>query len=418
MLVAAAGACSRPTRAGLPPLLPRASRARVAAGERDRLRSQHLPGLKERWRVLADADDVRRPTGGARRRALARAARRDARPSARASSCWPGRSRCCSPSLAGYGLAAAALRPVEAMRARAEVISASTPGARLPVPAARDEISRLAETLNEMLARLEAAFEHERRFVADASHELRTPLALLQTELELALRRPRSHDELERGAALGRGGDRTADAARRGPAADRARRSGRAADRRERVSAREVLEVVAGAFRTGARERGRSVEVAPSNGCVLDADPARLEQALGNLVDNALVHGGGSGRCSRHVSGEVVELHVGTRARFPARVLGSAFDRFSRADDARTGGGSGLGLSIVELIADAHDGTVGAAQPAAPAARTSGLPSGACASLKDASGSAHRPFISPSPVWARCSTTTWNHAREPRGTPA
>ena len=66
----------------------------------------------------------------------------------------------------------------------------------LPVPRGRRG-SRLAETLNDMLARLETAFEHERRFVADASHELRTPLALLRTELELALRRPRSRDELE-----------------------------------------------------------------------------------------------------------------------------------------------------------------------------------------------------------------------------
>ena len=69
--------------------------------------------------------------------------------------------------------------------------------ALLPVPPSRDEISRLATTLNDMLARLHAAVEHERRFVADASHELRTPLALLRTELELALRRPRSHEELE-----------------------------------------------------------------------------------------------------------------------------------------------------------------------------------------------------------------------------
>ena len=83
------------------------------------------------------------------------------------------------------------------MRARAAAISASTPGARLPVPAARDEVSRLAETLNEMLARLEASLEHERRFVADASHELRTPLALLKAELEVALRRRRTREELE-----------------------------------------------------------------------------------------------------------------------------------------------------------------------------------------------------------------------------
>jgi len=98
-------------------------------------------------------------------------------------------------ALGGYGLAAAALRPVEAMRRRAAAVSATAPG-RLPVPSSRDEISRLATTLNEMLARLEAAFEHERQFVANASHELRTPLAMLRTELELALRRPRTHDEL------------------------------------------------------------------------------------------------------------------------------------------------------------------------------------------------------------------------------
>jgi two-component system OmpR family sensor kinase len=99
-------------------------------------------------------------------------------------------------SALGYTLATAALRPVESMRAQAEAISATKPGRRLPLPASHDEISRLGETLNEMLGRLEAALERERNFVADASHELRTPLALLKTELELALRRPRSEAEL------------------------------------------------------------------------------------------------------------------------------------------------------------------------------------------------------------------------------
>ena len=99
-------------------------------------------------------------------------------------------------STAGYFLAGLSLRPVESMRRRAAAISAETPGERLPVPPTGDELERLGMTLNEMLARLEAAVVRERDFVADAGHELRTPLSLLRTELELALRHTGSVDEL------------------------------------------------------------------------------------------------------------------------------------------------------------------------------------------------------------------------------
>src|SRR5204863_8279587 len=98
--------------------------------------------------------------------------------------------------------AGAALRPIEAMRRRAQEISTSSLEERLPVPEAADEVRRLGTTLNEMLARLQNGLERERRFVADASHELRTPLALLRAELELALRRPRSASELEEAVRL------------------------------------------------------------------------------------------------------------------------------------------------------------------------------------------------------------------------
>src|SRR5262249_38530582 len=88
-------------------------------------------------------------------------------------------------SVAAYGVAGAALRPVEAMRAGAAEISTAEPGQSLPVPPTGDEIARLGNTLNAMLERIGEALEHERGFVADASHELRTPLAILKAELEL-----------------------------------------------------------------------------------------------------------------------------------------------------------------------------------------------------------------------------------------
>jgi two-component system OmpR family sensor kinase len=263
-------------------------------------------------------------------------------------------------SLAGYGLVAAALRPVEAMRRRAAAVSAKEPG-RLPVPPGRDEISRLATTLNEMLGRLEAAFEHERRFVANASHELRTPLAMLRTELELALRRPRSHEELA--------------AAVRSAAEETNRLSQLAEDllliaradqgalpiRVESVDVDELFTTVADRFARTARERGQELELRPTSAAV-SADPARVEQALANLVENALDHGGGRVDLFAVVRDDVVELHVAdSGAGFPDGFLERAFDRFSRADEARSVGGSGLGLSIVALLAQAHGGSAGAA---------------------------------------------------------
>ena len=98
----------------------------------------------------------------------------------------------------GYLVAGAGLRPIERMRARAATISARTAGERLPVPAADDELRRLALTLNAMIERLDDGLQRERRFVAEASHDLRTPLALMLTEVELALAQPRTPEELNR----------------------------------------------------------------------------------------------------------------------------------------------------------------------------------------------------------------------------
>ena len=260
-------------------------------------------------------------------------------------------------ALAGYGLAAAALRPVEAIRRRAEEVSAHESGQRLPLPKAKDELRALAVTLNDMLARLEAAFEHERRFVADASHELRTPLALLRAELDLALRRTRTRDELERvvrsAAEETERLSRLADDLLLVARADQ----GQLPTRLEPLRLSDLAVRVRDRFAVRADALGRSLVVEEPFDSVVSADPLRVEQALGNLVDNALVHGAGAISLREHVDGEFVEVHVsdegrGLRPGFEAR----AFERFSRADEARSGGGSGLGLAIVALIARAHGG--------------------------------------------------------------
>jgi len=265
-------------------------------------------------------------------------------------------------SLAGYLLAGIALRPVEAMRSRAEAISAATPGERLPVPATHDELERLGVTLNEMLDRLEDALRRERDFVADAGHELRTPLALLRTELELALRHDLSAEEL-------RGAVRVSveDVDRLARLADdllliaRSER-GELPLQVETVQADELLASVARKFQWRAdAERRPLAHEAPAN-LRLHADRLRVEQALGNLVDNALRHGGGTVLLRAEAVNGRVELHVEDGgAGFPPAFLEHAFERFSRPDAARERGGAGLGLSIVRTIAEAHGGGADAA---------------------------------------------------------
>ncbi|MDA0180658.1 ATP-binding protein [Solirubrobacter phytolaccae] len=265
-------------------------------------------------------------------------------------------------SAVGYALASAALRPVERMRRHAAAFTAAETSERLPVPPANDEIGRLGRTLNEMLDRLQVAFKRERAFVSDASHELRTPLAILRTELELALRGEHTREELE--DALRSAAEESERLSRLAEDLLVIARSdqGRLPVRPEPIEAGELLARVAVRFRTRARAEGRPLEPDPSPGVTLDADPARIEQALANLVDNALHHGKGTVRLwARRVDG-FVEVHVSDEGTgFPEEFLPRAFERFTRADEARTRGGTGLGLAIAAAIATAHGGTAHAA---------------------------------------------------------
>jgi signal transduction histidine kinase len=269
-------------------------------------------------------------------------------------------------SLAGYGVASLALRPVEAMRRRADTISAGGPDARLPVPPAGDELTRLGQTLNEMLARLEAGFERERRFTDDAAHELRTPLALHKSELELALRYEAGEAELRRAIASAiEEVDRLVQLSEDLLVVARSDQ-GKLPLAPERLSAGGLFASVGQRFAGRSAEAGRAVRAAGGEELELEGDRLRLEQALTNMVDNAFRHGGGEVRmwASSKADPGTVELHVGDDGPgFPADFLKRAFERFSRADHGRERGGTGLGLAIVETIARAHGGHAHAANP-------------------------------------------------------
>jgi signal transduction histidine kinase len=342
----------------LSPLVGRRVLAEALAGKRNWL-DEPLPRRRGDWRVLVEPVSA---TGGAVVLARSLQPRDESLDHLRHELLIFLPLALLAASLGGYALTARALGPVELLRRRAEAVHPGEPS-RLPVPPAGDELSRLAQTLNEMLARLQAAVEHERRFVADASHELRTPLALLRTELDLALRRPRSREELEsalRSAAV--------ETQRLSRLADDLLLIARADQgplpmRREVVAAGDLLADAATRFANRAGSQGRELRVVETE-LHVDADPLRAGQALANLVDNALMHGDGTVELRAEERDGFVELHVrDAGSGFPPEFRDRAFDRFSRADEARSGGGSGLGLSIVELVAGAHGGEAGLSEP-------------------------------------------------------
>ncbi|MFJ9849925.1 ATP-binding protein [Streptomyces sp. NPDC101150] len=245
-----------------------------------------------------------------------------------------------------------ALRPVEGIRGEMAAITASTDlSRRVPVPAAQDEIGRLARTTNETLAALESSVERQRRFVADASHELRSPIASLRTQLEVGVAHPELLDvpgavedtvRLQRLAAdlllLARldAGERPAPARVDLAALVREESSQRAGDR-VAVRAGELA----------------GVEVAGSRG--------QLGRVLGNLLDNAQRHAASVVRVAVVREGEWVVLRVDDDGPgVPEEERERIFERFVRLDDARArdDGGAGLGLAIARDVAVRHGGSL------------------------------------------------------------
>lgn len=265
-------------------------------------------------------------------------------------------------SLAGFALTGAAFRPVEAMRRRAATISATDLDSRLPPAGGNDELGRLGRTLNEMLDRIQRSVVRERTFVSDASHELRSPLAALRTELQLMAR------DRPTGRAL---------QAATGSAIEETDRLGRLADdlllltradyhrlalRKEAVASAEMLDAVAERARRRASPAGPRITVSDPGATRVHADRDRVEQALDNMLGNALRYAAVEIKVTARVREDSVELHVlDDGPGFPAGFISHAWERFTRTDAARTDDGAGLGLSIVRTIAELHGGHANAA---------------------------------------------------------
>jgi signal transduction histidine kinase len=248
---------------------------------------------------------------------------------------------------AAWIVAGWALRPVDRMQQQAAAITASGLDNRMSVPRTRDELHRLARTLNDMLDRLDTSVSAERRFLERAGHELRTPLAALRAEIDLALRRPRSAAELA--AALRNVSDETDRLAR---LADDLLVLARAEDgrlplHRETTGLAELLDSAAALFSARAGELGVELTVsAPA--ATVQADPLRLRQLIVNLLDNALRHTppGGAVRVAA-----TIEDHA---ARITVTDTGAGFTSAPRpAEDP-----PGLGLRIVRAIATSHGGHI------------------------------------------------------------
>ena len=265
-----------------------------------------------------------------------------------------------STATVGWLVARQALRPVERMRREAEAISVSEPERRLPVPSTGDELARLGTTLNSMLERMQRAVDRERRFVDDASHELRTPLSILKAELDLALSRARSPEELE--------------SALRSASAETDRLVKLAQDllvlarvehgslpiRREDIPLSDLPAPACAAYEARAGAAGVRIEVEAGPGAA-SVDPVRVRQALENLLDNALRHTPKGGVLDVRVrrEGSTVTLVVeDSGPGFTNDMLRRAFEPFARADGevGRDGAGAGLGLAIVRAVAEAHGG--------------------------------------------------------------
>ena len=266
--------------------------------------------------------------------------------------------------LGGVILSERGLGPVAAICARAEDITANNLDARLPVVHPRDEIGRFSTVINALLARLEGSFHIMRSFMMDASHELRTPLSVIQGEVDVALSRERSAAEYRESLTILR------DQARRMSrivndllALSRAD-AGQTKLQVEELYLNDLVQETVRAAQSLARRKDIRLDnhVSEEDICVIGNEEL-LRRMVVNLMDNAIQYTqqGGSVDVELTAVGRLATLRVvDTGVGIPAELTDRVFDRFFRVEASRNraSGGAGLGLSIVKLAAESHQGAV------------------------------------------------------------
>jgi signal transduction histidine kinase len=258
-------------------------------------------------------------------------------------------------AVAGWIAAGRVLRPVRQITEAARTASEDNLSARISLRGPRDELRELADTFDAMLARLQAAFESQRRFIASAGHELRTPLTVMRTTLDVVLDKPApAPGELRR---MGQDVHATLDDAERLiNALLTLARSDRGLTVREPVDLATVAEDALDATDRGDRRLHASLEPAMTSG-----DHVLLERMVANLVDNALRHNAPSGDLwltTDTVDGQATLIVANTGPVIDTPALGVLFEPFQRLQGRTASDGFGLGLAIVSSITTAHLGTV------------------------------------------------------------
>lgn len=261
--------------------------------------------------------------------------------------------------ICGYWLMRRSLHAVDEITKRAEGITSSNLSERLPVIRTGDELERLSVSLNRMIARLDDAFQHIHRFSADASHELRTPLTILQLELEGLAQNQRLDPALadQVGSALEETG-RMSHIVENLLTISRLD-AGELKMDKARLDLGQLASSATEQMRLLAEEKSMSLRCQTADGIYVEGDRSRLQQVIVNLMDNAIKYTQEGGevevRVLRDTNHAILEVSD-NGAGIPAYALPQVFERFFRADKARSrdSGGAGLGLAIVKSICTAH----------------------------------------------------------------